>query len=88
MIGKNTNLLAEVASLNSMVPDDLFLLQLHALDVLLVLLFLASPLIQSQLRFGQVFLELVNNSSVVLLLILKSLSVLLFALAGVKSGIS
>jgi hypothetical protein len=51
----------------------------------LVLLLLACPFVQSQLRLGQIIFQIGDESSVVLLLIFKSFSVLLFPLTGVKT---
>jgi hypothetical protein len=52
------------------------------------LLFLANPLIESELGFSKVLFKVVNHSSVMLLLILKSFSMLLFALSRIKAKTS
>jgi hypothetical protein len=51
----------------------------------LVLLLLAGPFVQSQFCLGQFFFQIVDESSVMLLLILKPFSVLFLPLARVKT---
>jgi hypothetical protein len=66
------------------VPDHLLLLELHVLDVLLVLLLLVGELVEGELGLGQLLLEVVDEGGVMLLLILQALGVLLLPLAGVE----
>jgi hypothetical protein len=66
------------------VPHHLLLLEVQALDVLLVLLLLVGELVQGELRLGQVLLQVVDDRRVVLLLVLQPLSVLFLPLARVE----
>lgn len=88
VLGEDTDFLSKVAGFDGVCSYHFFLFELDVLDVLLVLLFFASPLIESKLCFSQVFFEVVDQSSVMLLLILKSLCMLLLSLPRVKSKIS
>jgi hypothetical protein len=85
VVGEDIDFLSKVSAFHSVGTNHLFLLQLHVLNVLLVLLLLAGPFVQSQLRLGKVLLQITDEGSVVLLLILKSFSMLLFPLAGVET---
>jgi hypothetical protein len=87
-LGKDADFLAKVTGLESMDANHIFFLHLHIFDELLILLFLANPLIESELGFSEVLFKVVNQSSVMLLLILKSFSVLLFALSRIKAKTS
>ena len=81
MVGENADFLAKVTRLDGVNSYHFFLFHLHIVNILLVLLLLADHVIKSELRFSQILLEIVDQSSVVLLLIFKPLGVLLFPLS-------
>ncbi|KAI6761739.1 hypothetical protein HG531_002292 [Fusarium graminearum] len=77
----NANLLPELAGLNGVSADHLFLLKVEVLDVVGVGLLLEKHLLKLATELSHLFLHVVDDGGVLLLLILQALCVLLLALS-------